>query len=443
MSQDIRIMPWLCLTYLVMRIDINNIANAAIMNIEEGHGIKKDLNLSPQQWTWVVACFFYPYAAFEPLSTLVMHKFTPSRWIGRIMISWGIVSCSIASVQNYGGIITTRVLLGAMESGYYPCVIYYLAFFFRPEELALRVALFYSFGQISGFVGGFLGFAVSFADGRIHAWRWLFIIEGLPAILMGIGTIFILPNFPETAKFLSEDEKALVASRLSKHAPRKNSHTWDPKQARELFLSPTFYSFNLAWLFHAVGGFGLALVLPTVIFDLGFQSSAMSNVLAMPPSLLTFVLLNTLGWFVHSGRFNPFLVASLLEVVNIICCIILLTVKVNVVKYLALMVASGTAGSVYPILWPARVKAARGTTSAGLAIGFTNACSQFQGILGPQVFLPSFGPEYRVSFIVCCGLLFGAIVCIVASWWLMRGEFDPITSAEKARDSSAELEAPA
>ncbi|KAF8580945.1 MFS general substrate transporter [Ramaria rubella] len=440
---DMRIMPWLCLTYLVMRIDVNNVSNAAIINTEQGHGIKQDLHLSPQQWTWVVACFFYPYAAFEPLSTLVMHKFTPSRWIGRIMISWGgafipfaiayciMLNCCGSELRwfNYHSRSWSSALWNRVISSIImkidPCVIYYLAFFFRPEELALRVALFYSFGQISGFVSGFLAFAISFADGRIHAWRWLFIIEGLPAILMGIGTLFILPDFPETAKFLNEKERALVTSRLSEYAPKKNTHTWSTAEAWALLLDPTFYSFNLAWLFHAVGGFGLALVLPTVIFDLGFESSAMSNVLSMPPSLLTFILLNILGWIVQRGQGNPFLIAALLEMVNIICCILLLTVKVNIVKYLALMVASGTAGSVYPILWPARVKAARGTTSAGLAIGFTNACAQLSGILGPQLFLPSFGPDYRVSFIVCCGLLFGAIVCIAASWILMRGEFDP------------------
>jgi hypothetical protein len=73
---DLRIMPWLCFTYLVMRIDVNNIANAAIMNLEQGHGIKKQLGLNPNQWNWVIACFFYPYAFLEPASTLLMKKTT-------------------------------------------------------------------------------------------------------------------------------------------------------------------------------------------------------------------------------------------------------------------------------------------------------------------------------------------------------------------------------
>ncbi len=98
------------------------------MNIEQGHGIKKQLNLSPQQWNWVISCFFYPYAALEPISTLLMKRTTfvssfvtsalivltlsgnrPSFWIGRIMITWGIIVCCVGAVQNYGGLITCRV----------------------------------------------------------------------------------------------------------------------------------------------------------------------------------------------------------------------------------------------------------------------------------------------------------------------------------------------
>jgi len=256
---DIRIMPWLCFTYLVMRIDVNNVANVAIMNIEAGHGIKKQLgNLTPSQWNWAIACFFYPYAFLEPLSTLLMKKTTPSFWLGRIMVTWGAIVCCVAAVQNYGGIITVRVLLGAAEAGYYPCVIYYLAFWFRPEELSLRIAAFYSFGQISGFVGGFVAFAVSFADGRMAGWRWLFIVEGLPAILMGFATFYILPDYPQTAKFLTRDEKSAILGLLSQNAPSQTSKTWNRGQVAGLLKNPTFWTFSLIWFCHAVGGFGLA-----------------------------------------------------------------------------------------------------------------------------------------------------------------------------------------
>ncbi|KAJ3752212.1 major facilitator superfamily domain-containing protein [Lentinula raphanica] len=242
-------------------------------------------------------------------------------------------------------------VLGAAEAGYYPGVIYYLAFWFRPEDLALRVAVFYSFGQVSGFVGGFLAFAVSFANGILPGWRWLFIIEGIPAILMGLATFFILP---------------------------------------------TFWTFSATWFCHAVGGFGLSYVLPTVIFEL-------------------------------------------VELINIICYTLLLTVNSTAIRYLALLISTATAGSVYPILWPNRVKAAHGTTAAAIAIGVTNALAQFSGILGSQVFLSVYGPTYRVSFIVCIGLLAGAVVFITLSGALLgelfsNGEADTGVSSSLPDD---------
>lgn len=298
-------------------------------------------------------------------------------------------------------------MLGAAEAGYYPGVIYYLAFWFKPEELALRVAVFYSFGQVSGFVGGFLAFAVSFANGILPGWRWLFIIgkhfthsrilfdcnlfaplytvyviEGIPAILMGITTFFILPDFPQTAKFLHHRERDVIVQRLSNGAPSKMAKTWDKDQVLRLFADPTFWTFSATWFCHAIGGFGLSYVLPTVIYDLGtvcglfskfsilscsvpirsvflldtlwtgFTTTALSNVLSMPPSLATFVLLNVLGWLVQMRKWNPYWVAMgreyfpiisdiyanstsglawvTVEIVNIICYVLLLTVDVSI-----------------------------------------------------------------------------------------------------------------
>ncbi|KAJ3843045.1 major facilitator superfamily domain-containing protein [Lentinula raphanica] len=439
---DKRILPWLCITYLVMRIDLNNISNAAILNEEQGDDIKTQLGLSAQDWAWAIACFYYPYGFLEPFSTLCIKSMRPSFWLGRIMLTWGIIVCCISAVQNYAGLISTRVLLGAAEAGYYPGVIYYLAFWFRPEDLALRVAVFYSFGQVSGFVGGFLAFAVSFANGILPGWRWLFIIEGIPAILMGLATFYILPDFPQTATFLHEHERAVIIQRLAKAsdggagAPSKMARTWDPDQVfRLIFRDPTFWTFSATWFCHAVGGFGLSYVLPTVIFELGFTTTALSNVLSMPPSLATFVLLNILGWLVQMRKWNPYRVAVGLELINIICYTLLLTVNSTTIRYLALLISTATAGSVYPILWPNRVKAAHGTTAAAIAIGVTNALAQFSGILGPQVFLSVYGPTYRVSFIVCIGLLAGAVVFIALSGALL-GELFSSGDADTGVSSS-------
>ncbi|KAG6812016.1 hypothetical protein H0H92_004745 [Tricholoma furcatifolium] len=239
--------------------------------------------------------------------------------------------------------------------------------------------------------------------------------EGIPAVLMGIATFWVLPDYPQTAKFLDDDEKLATLGLLTEHAPSKEAKTWDWQQVVELFKDPTTWTWTAVWFFHAVGGFGLSYALPTVIYQLGFTTSALSNVLSMPPTLLTFIVLNILGWLVQSWDFNPFRIAIVF------------------VKYLALCVATATAGSVYPILWPSRVKAARGTTAAGVAIGITNATAQFSGILGPTVFSTIYGPTYRISYTVCSALLAGAILSIALTGVLM-GEL----LRTKSRDASGQ-----
>lgn len=120
---DIRITLWYSFVYLVMRIHVSNITNVAIINIDQGDGIKKQLgNLTSQQWAWVIAIFYYPYMFFEPASTMLLKRFSPSTWMSRIMVTWGIISMCQGATQSYAGILAARFFLGMAEAGFYPGV---------------------------------------------------------------------------------------------------------------------------------------------------------------------------------------------------------------------------------------------------------------------------------------------------------------------------------
>jgi MFS family permease len=173
---DIRILLWYSFVYLIMRIHVSNIANTAIINLEQGDGIKKQLgNLDSAQWAWVISLFYYPYAAFEPVSTLLLKKFKPNIWMSRIMITWGIISMCQGATQNYAGILACRFFLGLAEAGFYPGVLYHLAFWYPADKMALRIAFFYACGQFSGTISGLLAFAISFMNGAggLAGWRWV------------------------------------------------------------------------------------------------------------------------------------------------------------------------------------------------------------------------------------------------------------------------------
>ncbi|KAJ6596007.1 major facilitator superfamily domain-containing protein [Mycena sp. CBHHK59/15] len=371
--------------YTIMRIDVTNISNVAIMNIEQGTDIKHQLHLTAQEWVWVVACFYYPYMFLEPISTILLKKTSAPIWLSRIMVTWGIVTCCVAATTSYSGLIIARVLIGALEAGYFPCI-YFWTFWYTPAEMAMRVAALYSAAALSGFIGGFLAYAISYANGVLAGWCWLFICKSIPPILIGILTFFALPSYPEQSKWLSAEEKELILGHLHKDAPKINGKTFEWKAAAQLFADPTYYSFTAAWICAGVGGSGINYSLPTVIKDLGFTDSRMSNVLSMPPSFAAFSLVLILGYLVHRGTINPFPVVIFLDLVIIACYSVLLYVETVGVRYLVLVVSTAASGSLYPLLWPKRVQALRGTAMAGLGIGLHNASAQFSGILGPQIY---------------------------------------------------------
>ncbi|EME39515.1 hypothetical protein DOTSEDRAFT_180100 [Dothistroma septosporum NZE10] len=431
---DKRILLWYSFVYLIMRIHVSNITNTAIINIQEGDGIKQQLgNLNSEQWAWVLSIFYYPYMFAEPASTVLLKHFSPSVWMSRIMVTWvGIISMCQGATQNYAGILVTRFLLGLAEAGYYPGVLYHLSFWYPTKRTSLRIAFFYACGQFSGTISGLLAFAVSYMNGvgNLAGWRWVFILEGIPAILCGVYTFFMLPNYPETSKFLTEEERRTILDNLPKTQPSSTAKTWNTAQVTAIFTDPTTAAFTLIWIFHAIGGWGVQNVLPTVIYELGLTNPAISQLLTIPTYAFGCACLVVIGWTIQRRKLRPWVAAMALEVLTMICYIILIVVKSSVAKYVLVTLATSCSICIYPILWPERIRVAHGTTAAGLTIGLTNAAAQFSGILGPQVYQPKFGPSYKVSYSVSIGLLVGAIVSIAATWCLVARKDRAQTSTD-------------
>ncbi|KAL3473695.1 major facilitator superfamily domain-containing protein [Aspergillus californicus] len=407
--------------YIFRVIDSSNYANAAIINLEAGNGIKSELGFSPSQWSWSQSIFSYSYLIFEPSNTILLKKVTPSRWMFVLILAWGVAATCSGAVQDFKGMMCVRFAIGLAEAGFYPSVLYHMAFWYKPEEMPWRISLFYSLGQVAGALSGLLAYAISFMNqaGGLSGWRWLFILEGLPAILLAFVALFGLPDYPESAKMLTPEEKEFLANRLSKAAPSGKDRSWSWEGVRQLFRSSTTYTFGVYWIGHGIGGFGVNYALPTVIYELGFTSTANSQLMNIPPYVACFVFLNTVGYLLHRKLIRPWTTAVAIESTIIICYIILITVSNSTVKYIALIVATSCAGSAYPVIWPERIRDLNGTVAAGIGIGLTNALAQFSGICGPHVYNSRFGPTYRVSYIICLSFLVVAISGILASWGLV------------------------
>jgi MFS family permease len=166
-----------------------NLGNARTLNNDvPGSNIVKELHLTGNRYNIAVAVFFVPYVIFEAPSNFAMKYFTPSVWIGRIMISWGIITICTAAVSSFEGLLAIRFFLGVAEAGFFPGVISMLCYWYKPSERATRMAIFAGSVAVAGAFSGLLATGISFLNGKANlaGWQWLFILTGIPAVLFGI-----------------------------------------------------------------------------------------------------------------------------------------------------------------------------------------------------------------------------------------------------------------
>jgi len=212
----IRILPFISLLFFVAYLDRINIGFAALT-------MNKELAITSQQFGLLAGIFFWGYFIFEVPSNLVLHKIGARIWIARILISWGIVAVLTGFVQTVHQLYLARFLLGLAEAGYVPGILLYLTFWFRQRELAQAIALFMTAVPITSLVGAPLSGLIL---DHVHwlgfsSWRWLLMLEGVPAVVCGLLTYFLLPNHPSEAIFLNKEEKDWISAELSREERQK------------------------------------------------------------------------------------------------------------------------------------------------------------------------------------------------------------------------------
>lgn len=320
-KMDVRLIPVLALLYLLSFLDRGNIGNA---NIE---GLSDDLHLTPDQYNWCLTVFFFTYAAFEVPSNLMLKKLRPSRWLPTIMVAWGVVMTLMGIVRSYHGLLATRIFLGVAEAGLFPGVAYYLTMWYCRHEIQLRQAMFFSAASVAGAFSGLLAFAISkmHGVGGLEGWRWIFILEGLLTVLVALLSFFLLYDFPETASFLTEEERAFVMYRL-KYQGQVASKTTSDGAVRAKIAQSEEFQWKYVWqaftdwqiyvnIFVYWGVvcplYGISLFLPTIIKDLNYTNSTAQ--LMTVPIYITASVLAVFGAFLsdRAGIRSPFIISLL------------------------------------------------------------------------------------------------------------------------------------
>jgi MFS family permease len=403
-----RLMPLLVVSYILNYLDRTNISFAALT-------MNTALGLTPTQFGIGAGVFFLGYCLFEVPSNIVLYKVGARRWIARIMISWGLVSAAMCFVSGPTSFYALRFLLGVAEAGFFPGVAFYLATWFPVEYRTRIVAWFMVAIPISAVIGGPVSGLLLAMDGTwgLAGWQWLFLVEGLPVVLVGFVVLWMLSERPEDANWLTDDEKRIVRARLdSERRPKEVSRLGVAiRDTRVLMLALVQFGF-------LVGSYGIGLWLPQMLrqgnladLQIGFLTSACYAVASA----------GMIAWasFVDRGRrskITNLAVACALAAFGFVSALV--TTELFWVSVAAVAIAVTGVNSARALFWTIPPRFLTGLAAAG-GLAFINSIGVLGGFVGPTImgYLTERTGSYDAGLIALTGFL---LVSAVVAWQLKR-----------------------
>jgi len=400
-----RILPFVFILFIIAVLDRNNIAFAALtMNAE--------LGIDSQQYGFIAAMFFPGYILFEIPSNLLLYRFGARRWIARILISWGLVAILTGFVQTAMHLYVARFLLGVAEAGYFPGILLYLTYWFRQRELGRTIALFFTANAVANIIGAP---ASGWVLDHVHwlgvsSWRWLLILEGLPAILGGILAYFLLPSRPAEALFLSSEERTWLTTELAAEESDKRASrhltTGQALRDRRIWHLTAAY-FTLVIPFWAV-----TFWMPQLLKDLsGTYSNTNVGVLVMIPYLVALALMIVVGKRSDAKlerRYHaavPMIIAAL--------AFVFMVISGRESFFLSLLLWCVVASSIYSVFGPfwALPSVFLTGSSAAAGIALINSLGSVGGFVGPY----AIGAIIQKTGSADGGLIFVAITLVISA----------------------------
>lgn len=405
-----RLLPILVVMFLIAFIDRQNVGFAKLQMVHS-------LHLSEAAFGLASSLFFIGYLLFEVPSTLALHRFGARVWLARIMLTWGAITILMGfttSMQTFCGL---RFALGVAEAGFYPGVIYYLTLWF-PQSYRARVLGIFTLGSaLANMLGSLVGGWLLSLNGvfGLAGWQWVFIATGLPAVLVAVMVFKVLPASYREARFLSEQEKRIVAAALEREKPEHAEHT----QPWKALLDPRVMLFAATYMLMSTSLYGVTYWLPTLVKSFGV-SSRMNGVLSMLPWALSVVLLVYLPAKLRRAK-------SLLRAIAIVAAcgmlgfLLSLVLPTTPLRFVALVLGGACIPLLYPCFWSMPPRYFTGARAAA-SVAAINSIGNLGGFFG-QNLMPFAGKATGTAFgpmivpIVCLALL-----CLGASVAWIRSE---------------------
>jgi MFS transporter, ACS family, tartrate transporter len=370
-----RLLPFLWLLYVIAFLDRVNVAYAAL---EMSH----DLGFSDKVFGLGAGIFFIGYVVLEIPGALIVERWSARRWIARIMISWGIITVFVGFVHSSRQFYTVRFFLGAAEAGFFPGVVVYLTHWFCRRDRATAVASFIAAQPLSNLLGSPLAGRIM----RIHrygleGWRWLFILEGIPAVIFGMVTYFYLTDWPNQAGWLPPPEREWITRELNREKAEKGAvRSYTIRQAlgqREVIL------LTLIYFFGATGIYGFSIWLPTILKRAsGFSTWAVTWLAAVPYlAALVATLLN--GWHSDRTQERHWHAAGPLLAGSAALFFALVSGNHFWTQFGCFVIFAACVYSYQPCFWALPTKL--GESAAAASIGLINSLGNLGGFAGPFI----------------------------------------------------------
>ncbi len=369
-----RLIPFVGLLYFAAFIDRVNVSFAAAQ-------MNRDLGFSAYVYGLGAGVFFIGYALFEVPSNLILHKVGGRRWLARIMITWGMVAGAMAFVKGATGFYILRFLLGAAEAGFFPGVIYYLTHWVPAAGRARLIGIFMTAVPISTAVGGPLSASILRLDGvfGLAGWQWLFLTETVPSLLLGVVTLFYLPDRPADTQWLTPAERQWLTAKLEAEELRRD--TQHRGTVLSVLLDSRVLALSLCYFGAEIGLYGVILWIPQIFVHAGIAAGSVGYVVAIPYATAAVAMV---WWCRRSDRrkerVRHIAIASLAASFGLAASAGL--VNSPLLSVIAISIGAAGTLAILPIFWTLPAAILSGAAAAA-AIALINALGNMGGFFGP------------------------------------------------------------
>lgn len=374
-----RLLPVLILSYFIAILDRANVGVAALT-------MNQDLGLSTAAFGFAAGVFFVPYVLLELPSNLALERFGARWWIARIMLTWGLISAAHAFVWSAESLYVLRALLGAAEAGFFPGVVFYLTLWFPAAYRGRIMSMFMTGIPIALVLGTPLSTVLLELDGLLglHGWQWMYIIEGIPAVVLAVFIPFLLPSTPREAKFLSDQEKNWLVSRLeTERAERSaNSQGGHSKQLMKALLSPQVLLFCLMYYGLTNLNGAVSTFLPLILKEFGFGQLQSGFVAAIPYAFgaVGMLLLGRLADKPGKRVATNYLALG----ISIVGLLVTAWINDPTLKLISLCFAAIGVFGAMPVFWGLPTAVLSGVVAAG-GIALINSLGNLSSVVNPWV----------------------------------------------------------